>query len=81
VDASGANVFLFASIWPETFSYVAHELCSMGLPVVCFDMGAQADLIHFYRKGTVIKLAKSRDLLEELVRVWEESYLLMNKFI
>ena len=38
----GATVGLFPSVWPETFSYVVHEMGSLGLPLVCFDLGAQA---------------------------------------
>lgn len=74
IAASGANVFLFASIWPETFSYVAHELCAMELPVVCFDMGAQADLIKTYKKGKVLVQMESKKLLNELLLFWEVSY-------
>lgn len=81
IEASGSNVFLLPSIWPETFSYVAHELCAMGVPLVCFDMGAQADLVKCYVKGQVVALFEPSVLLAELVRFWETSYVPKNKLI
>lgn len=74
IERSGANVFLFASIWPETFSYVTHELCAMDVPVVCFDKGAQADLVRSYPKGKVLPLAEPSTLIAELTKFWEVCY-------
>ncbi|SLN69948.1 putative glycosyl transferase [Roseovarius gaetbuli] len=37
--------WLIASIWPETFSYTTHEALATGLPVFCFDLGAQAEAV------------------------------------
>lgn len=34
------------SIWPETFSYTTHEALATGLPVIAFDLGAQAEAIR-----------------------------------
>jgi glycosyltransferase involved in cell wall biosynthesis len=79
--ASGANIFLFPSIWPETFSYVAHELCAMGVPIVCFDQGAQADLVKCYAKGKVLPMLSASALLPELMRFWEASYPNKNELI
>ena len=44
-SASGVNVFWFPSIWPETFSFVLHEMKAMGLPILAYDVGAQADYV------------------------------------
>ena len=41
----GVNVFWFPSIWPETFSFVVHEMKAMRLPVLAYDVGAQADAL------------------------------------
>ncbi|MGJ8609451.1 MAG: glycosyltransferase family 2 protein [Octadecabacter sp.] len=37
--------WLIPSIWPETFSYTIHECLATGLPVWCFDLGAQAEAL------------------------------------
>ena len=55
IEAERINVGLVPSVCPETFSYVTHELIALGLPVVSFDIGAQADAVKKYDKGTVAK--------------------------
>lgn len=51
IEASQANMFFFPSIWPETFSYVAHEIMACGVPFCCFDIGAPAESAQHYRLG------------------------------
>lgn len=41
----GLGAWFIPSIWPETFSYTTHEALATGLPVVAFDIGAQAEAI------------------------------------
>ena len=48
------DVFWIASIWPETFSYTAEEIMTMGFPVMSFDLGAPAERIKTYEKGLII---------------------------
>ncbi len=48
VEAHGINMFLFPSIWPETFSYVVAEMTALELPVVAFDLGAPAERLRGY---------------------------------
>ena len=57
------DVFLIPSIWPETFSYTAEEVMKMGLPVLCFDIGAPAERIAKYEKGTVLSEMTARSVL------------------
>lgn len=38
--------WLIPSIWPETFSFTTHEALATGLPVICFDLGAQAEAVR-----------------------------------
>lgn len=38
--------WLIPSIWPETFSFTTHEAIATGLPVMVFDLGAQADAVR-----------------------------------
>lgn len=54
IKQSGANIFLFPSIWPETFSYVAHELMACGVPLCCFNLGAPAEAVANYSTGLVL---------------------------
>jgi len=64
---SGANLFFFASIWPETFSYVAHEIMACGVPFCCFDLGAPATSAKAYPQGCVLPLdASPTELLDRM---------------
>lgn len=40
------DCWLIPSIWPETFSFATREAIATGLPVWCFDLGAQADAVR-----------------------------------
>jgi glycosyltransferase involved in cell wall biosynthesis len=51
VEENGINMFLFPSIWPETFSYVVAEMIALGVPIVAFDLGAPGDRLRTYRKA------------------------------
>lgn len=72
ITQSGANVFLLPSICPETFSYVAHELMGMQVPLVCFDFGAPADSVGRYRLGRVVPRQDAADLLDRLLQFHSE---------
>ena len=63
----GVNVFWFPSIWPETFSFVVHEMKAMGLPVLAYDVGAQADTLVNEDRHRVVSLDMSpEDILATL---------------
>ncbi|MBK5932938.1 GT2 family glycosyltransferase [Rhodovulum imhoffii] len=48
----GIARWLIPSIWPETFSYTTQEALATGLPVYCFDLGAQAEAVsHAMSRG------------------------------
>lgn len=66
IERSGVNLIFIPSIVPETFSYVTHEMIQLGLPVVCFDLGAQAEVIGVYQAGRVIPILERELLLEAL---------------
>jgi len=42
----GIDRWFIPSIWPETFSFTTHEALATGLPVWCFDLGAQAEALR-----------------------------------
>lgn len=52
----GITDWLIPSIWPETFSFTAHEALATGMPVWCFDLGAQAEAARAAANGHVIPL-------------------------
>jgi hypothetical protein len=66
----GVNVFWFPSIWPETFSFVVHEMKAMGLPVLAYDVGAQADTLADDDRHRVVSLDMSaEDILARLTEM------------
>ena len=66
IERSGANLFLFPSIVPETFSFVTQELIDFGVPLVCFDLGAQAERVRHYDKGRVIQWRGAAQALAQM---------------
>ena len=66
------GVVFFASIWPETFSYIVSELIMTGIPIVCFDVGAQAEKIRNYRLGKVIPDMSNESVLNTLTAAYEQ---------
>lgn len=53
VERHKINVAFVSSICPETFSFVTQELIMLGLPVVCFNIGAQAEQVSKYMLGRI----------------------------
>ena len=41
--------------WPETFSYVTHEICAVGIPLVVPEIGAPPEKVVNYTRGLVTK--------------------------
>ncbi|MDZ4313134.1 MAG: glycosyltransferase [Cypionkella sp.] len=69
----GISCWLIPSIWPETFSFTTHEALATGLPVICFDLGAQAEAVARAQAngaaGAVLALGEARpEALAEAVR-------------
>lgn len=70
----GVNVFWFPSICPETFSFVLHEMKAMGLPILAYDVGAQADALATHPTGRLVALgAGPEEILSALVALREEA--------
>ncbi|KEO53533.1 glycosyltransferase [Thioclava pacifica] len=69
----GISAWLIPSIWPETFSYTTHEALATGLPVACFDLGAQAEAVRAAgAQGVVLPLPEGQgsiDLSPLLARI------------
>ena len=76
IEREHINVFLFPSIWPETFSFVCEELMALGVPLAVFDLGAPAERVRNYPLGRILDPALARNpdkLYEEMRRFAEES--------
>jgi len=67
IEKSGANLFLFPSVVPETFSFVTRELIQLGVPLACFNIGAQAEWVSEYELGRVFPRDIGADLLDGLL--------------
>jgi glycosyltransferase involved in cell wall biosynthesis len=74
IQNSGANVMLFPSIWPETFSYVTQEIIQLNLPLACFNYGAPAERIREYSKGLVLISQEPTKVLEGLRQLFQAAY-------
>ena len=61
------DIILIPSICPETFSYTISEAMEMGLPVACFNIGAQAERVSKYSKGLVLNKIDARKTIDEIV--------------
>jgi glycosyltransferase involved in cell wall biosynthesis len=72
---SGANIMLFPSIWPETFSYVVQELMELQLPVACYDLGAPAERVATYAKGLIMQSGDVSQTLDDLLYFHKKTYL------
>ncbi len=75
IERSGANIMLFPSIWPETFSYVVQELMELDLPVACYDVGAPAERLRVYGKGMILKNTNPSAMLDDLIAFHQRLYL------
>lgn len=48
------GLWLIPSVWPETFSFTTREALATGLPVLTFDLGAQAEAARAAPNGHVV---------------------------
>ncbi len=87
IDKTAPNAALFASVWPETYSYTLSIALAAGLYPFSFDLGAPAERLRQLDWGTLIPLdtepAELNDLLlrtrldpgpGRMNSVWRASY-------
>ncbi len=72
IEEHRINMFLFPSIWPETFSYVVAELIALEVPVVAFDLGAPGERLRDYPKARMCAEASAPAALAALVAFHRE---------
>lgn len=62
------DYILIPSVCPETFSYTTTEAIMMGLPVVCFNLGAQGEKVRNYPKGILLEKKDANFILATLLK-------------
>lgn len=72
IEEQGISTVLFPSICPETFSYTVSELIHVGVPVACFNLGAQAEKVSAYKYGEIIKENSNEAILAALKSAYEK---------
>lgn len=70
IEDNEVSIVVFPFLVPETFSYVISELMLMDIPIICFNLGAQAEKISNYSKGII---AKDRINLIDILRNIKEN--------
>ncbi len=63
------QVILIPSLWPETYSYTVSEAIKLGIPLIVFDLGAQAERVRKTKGGIIVKCCSKEALLEKLVEL------------
>lgn len=71
---AGINVAFFPSVCPETFSFATKEIIGLGLPVACFDLGAQRDQVKVYPNGAIIPQMTAKSAWETILRLHARVY-------
>ncbi len=66
------SVVFFPSVWPETFSYLVSELIAAGIPIACFNLGAQAEKVSQYKYGEIITDNTNEAILSSLIKAFEK---------
>ncbi len=66
------SVVFFPSVWPETFSYLISELIAAGIPIACFNLGAQAEKVSKYKYGEIIKENTNEEIFSALKKAYEK---------
>jgi glycosyltransferase involved in cell wall biosynthesis len=60
------DVVILPAIWSETYSLVADEVLSLGIPIITTHLGAIAERVREYNVGWVSKSVSTEGLLEVL---------------
>jgi hypothetical protein len=74
IQESGANIFFFPSICPETYSYVISELISHNLPIAIFNLGAPIERLRNYKKSIILKSDNPNLVLNNLISFHNNIY-------
>jgi len=70
LEKYGINMCFFPSIWPETFSFVCSELMELGMPLCCYDLGAQGDRVRGYPLGRIIREINAEATVDDILQFY-----------
>ncbi len=71
------NCFIMPSICPETFSYVTQEMMATGLPIIAFNLGAQAQFLSKYESGILVDEINPQKVFDEVFKLYQSHKQLM----
>lgn len=71
VEKYDIDIFIIPSICPETFSYTTEEIILMQKPIICFNLGAQAERVSKYDKGYIAKYISAEAMYKKLLEFKE----------
>jgi glycosyltransferase involved in cell wall biosynthesis len=74
INKYGVNILFFSSIWPETFSYVTHELASLNVPIVAFNFGSPSEKLKKYKNALLINSQKPDIILNNIINFFNRIY-------
>ncbi len=69
LEHHGVGLCFLPSVCPETFSFVASEVMQLELPLVCFDLGAQAERVKHYANGLIVNEVTAEAALAAILRM------------
>lgn len=63
------DIFICPSVCPETFCYTASEIMHIGLPLISFNLGAQAERISNYSRGVLVNNISANSMLDAVINL------------
>jgi len=72
LEKHDVGICFLPSICPETFSFVASEVMQLQLPLVCFNLGAQAERVGAYDRGFIIDEPTAESALRRILKIIED---------
>lgn len=66
VEEKMIDLIIIPSICPETFSYTTSEAIQLGVPVACFDLGAQVDKVRLLKEKIIFSSMDPNLILMEI---------------
>ena len=75
VEKYDIDIFIMPSIWPETFSYTTQEIILMEKPIICFNLGAQAERVSKYDKGYIAEDISAESMYECIMEFYNKKFI------
>lgn len=67
IEDDDIDIFVMPSICPETFSYTTEEVIKMNKPLICFNLGAQAERVSKYDKGHLVEEMSGEAIVNKII--------------